>query len=114
MEPELALLGLVRTEGILTAFWQRRSYDWIFICLFRRTMISLHSLLRFLVPVLTPSNVVILDNAKGNEDEDAIAMIEATGAGVLFLPPYSPELNPIEHIWSKVKSKIGENRYIND
>jgi len=33
-------------------------------------------------------------------------MIEATGAGVIFLPPYSPELNPIEHIWSKVKSFI--------
>jgi len=60
----------------------------------------------FLVPVLTSSNIVILDNAKGNEDEDAIAMIEATGAGVLFLPPYSPELNPIEPIWSKVKSFI--------
>jgi transposase len=41
-------------------------------------------------------------------------MIEATRAGVLFLPPYSPELNPIEHIWSQVKSHIGENRYIND
>jgi transposase len=69
-------------------------------------MISLRSLLRFLVPVLIPSNVVVLDNAKVHYDEDAIAMIEATGAGVLFLPPYSPELNPIEHIWSKVKSFI--------
>lgn len=69
---------------------------------------------QFLVPVLTSSNVVILDNAKVHYDKDAIAMIEATGAGVLFLPPYSPELNPIEHIWSKVKSKICENRYFND
>jgi len=33
-------------------------------------------------------------------------MIETTGAGVVFLPPYSPELNPIEHIWSKIKSFI--------
>jgi len=31
-------------------------------------------------------------------------MIEATGAGVVFLPPYSPELNPIEFIWAKIKS----------
>jgi transposase len=60
----------------------------------------------FLVPVLTRSNVVILDNAKSHYDEDAIAMIEATGAGVVFLPPYSPELNPIENIWSKVKNYI--------
>jgi len=56
--------------------------------------------------VLKPSNVVILDNAKSHYDEEAIAMIEATGAGVVFLPPYSPELNPIEHIWAKVKSFI--------
>ena len=33
-------------------------------------------------------------------------MIEATGVGVLFLPPYSPELNPIEFIWAKVKNFI--------
>ncbi len=69
-------------------------------------MISLHSERSFLVPVLTSSNVVILDNAKVHYDEDAIAMIEAFVSGVLFLPPYSPELNPIEHIWSKVKSFI--------
>ena len=69
---------------------------------------------QFLIPVLTPSHVVILDNAKSHEDEDAIFMIEATGAGVVFLPPYSPELNPIEHIWSQVKSNIRENHYIND
>ena len=42
-------------------------------------------------------------------DENAIAMIEATGAGVIFLPPYSPELNPIEPIWSKVKNYIKKN-----
>ena len=33
-------------------------------------------------------------------------MIETTGAGVVFLPPYSPELNPIEFIWSKIKNFI--------
>ena len=76
-------------------------------------MISLRSERSFLVPVLTSSNVVILDNAKVHYDEDAIAMIEAFVSGVLFLPPYSPELNPIEHIWSKVKSNIRENRYFN-
>ncbi|MEK8015607.1 MAG: transposase [Candidatus Parabeggiatoa sp.] len=58
------------------------------------------------MPVLTPSNVVIFDNAKSHYDEEAIAMIEETRAWVIFLKPYSPELNPIEHIWSKVKSFI--------
>ncbi|MDM8566605.1 transposase [Candidatus Halobeggiatoa sp. HSG11] len=59
-----------------------------------------------LVPVLRPNNVVILDNATVHYDEDAIAMIETTGAGVMYLPSYSPELNPIENIWSKVKSYL--------
>ncbi len=49
--------------------------------------------------------MLVTCSAKIDDDEDAIAMIEATGAA-LFLPPYSPELNPIEHIWSKVKSLI--------
>jgi len=47
-----------------------------------------------------------MDNARVHYDEDAIAMIEATGARTMFLPAYSPELNPIEHIWSKVKNFI--------
>jgi len=47
-----------------------------------------------------------MDNARVHYDEDAIAMIEATGARIMFLPAYSPELNPIEHIWSKVKNFI--------
>ena len=59
-----------------------------------------------LVPVLRPNNIVILDNAKVHYDEDAIAMIETTGAGVMYLPYYSPELNPIENIWAKAKSYL--------
>ncbi|MDM8557594.1 transposase [Candidatus Parabeggiatoa sp. HSG14] len=47
----------------------------------------LHFLLKyFVVNVLTSNNVVILDNAKSHYDEDAIALIEATGYGVIFLP----------------------------
>ena len=59
-----------------------------------------------LVPVLHSKNVVILDNAKVHYDEEAIAMIETTGASVMYLPPYSPELNPIENIWSKAKNYL--------
>ena len=47
-----------------------------------------------------------MDNARVHDDEDAIAMIEATGARTMFLPAYSPELNPIELMWSKVKNFI--------
>ena len=57
-----------------------------------------------LVPTLKRGDIVLMDNNpihKLDEIEDAI---EAAGAWVLFLPTYSPDLNPIEHCWSKVKA----------
>jgi transposase len=59
-----------------------------------------------LVPTLTRGEIVLMDNAsihKLDEIEDAL---EAAGAGLLFLPPYAPDLNPIEHVWSKVKARL--------
>jgi hypothetical protein len=58
------------------------------------------------VPPLTRGDMVVMENNpihKLDEIEDAI---EAAGASVLFLPPYSPDLNPIELCWSKVKSRL--------
>lgn len=57
-----------------------------------------------LVPKLKPGDVVVLDNVGAHKPKSALARIRATGAHVLFLPPYSPDLNPIECCWSKVKS----------
>src|ERR671917_781900 len=57
----------------------------------------------FLVPELKPGQVVILDNAKAHKVEGVRERIEGVGARVLYLPPYSPDLNPIEMAWSKVK-----------
>ena len=59
-----------------------------------------------LVPTLKRGDIVVMDNNpihKLDEIEDVIA---AAGAGVLFLPTYSPDLNPIELCWSKVKSRL--------
>ncbi len=53
-----------------------------------------------------PRSVVVLDNARIHHVDRAIQLIEETGAMVLFLPPYSPDIMPIEECFSKVKSYL--------
>jgi transposase len=55
-------------------------------------------------PQLRSGDVVVLDNLSAHKTERVRQAIEARGAALLFLPPYSPDLNPIEKAWSKVKS----------
>jgi transposase len=59
-----------------------------------------------LAPTLSAGDVVVLDNLKAHYDSEAIALIEARGAVVKFLPPYSPDFNPIEKMWSKIKNLL--------
>jgi len=56
-----------------------------------------------LVPELTPGDVVILDNLSPHKAAGVREKIESAGATLLYLPPYSPDFNPIENMWSKVK-----------
>ena len=56
-----------------------------------------------LIPNLSPEKVVLLDNVQFHKSDAVIKAIETTGARVIFLPPYSPEFNPIEPMWSKLK-----------
>lgn len=59
-----------------------------------------------LVPQLKAGDVVILDNLQPHKAAGVKEMIEQAGAKLLYLPPYSPDLNPIENMWSKVKRKL--------
>jgi transposase len=59
---------------------------------------------RVLVPTLRKGDIVIMDNLGAHKGDQTQALIVAAGAEVRFLPPYSPDLNPIEKMWSKVKS----------
>ena len=56
-----------------------------------------------LCPRLRPGQVVIMDNLSAHKVAGVRELIEATGARLIYPPPYSPDLNPIEQVWSKVK-----------
>ena len=57
-----------------------------------------------LLPTLRPGDVVVLDNLSSHKNPAVRDLIESVGVELWFLPPYSPDLNPIEKMWSKVKS----------
>jgi transposase len=59
-----------------------------------------------LLPTLRPGQVVVLDNLGAHKAAAARALIEAAGCRLLFLPPYSPDFNPIEPAWSKLKTLL--------
>lgn len=59
-----------------------------------------------LAPSLHPGDLVVMDNLSSHKSVPAVQAIEAVGAHVVYLPPYSPDLNPIENVFSKVKQLI--------
>lgn len=59
-----------------------------------------------LAPILRPGDLVVMDNLGAHHATGVRQAIEAAGAGVLYMPPYSPDLNPIELCWSKLKSVL--------
>jgi transposase len=59
-----------------------------------------------LVPTLHPGDIVVMDNLSSHKAPDIRQRIENAGAELRYLPPYSPDLNPIELMWSKVKTYL--------
>jgi transposase len=59
-----------------------------------------------LAPTLSAGDIVVMDNLKAHKVAGVREAIEARGARVEYLPPYSPDLNPIEKCWSKVKTYL--------
>ena len=59
-----------------------------------------------LCPKLRAGHVVVMDNLSAHKVDGVRERIEACGASVLYLPPYSPDLNPIEKAWSKLKARL--------
>ena len=61
---------------------------------------------QMLCPSLRPNDIVIMDNLSVHKNHKIAESIKECGADLLYLPPYSPDLNPIEQMWSKVKQLL--------
>ena len=61
---------------------------------------------QILCPTLRPNDIVIMDNLSAHKNLKVAEYIKDCGAELLYLPPYSPDLNPIENMWSKIKQLL--------
>jgi transposase len=95
--PKLSLISAISTEEIVASTYGEWSTDGdIFIGFIEN----------YLVPKLSAENTVVLDNIPFHKMEKVKKAIEATGAHLKFLPPYSPDFSPIENMWSKIKAVL--------
>jgi transposase len=60
----------------------------------------------YLLPALPAHSVIVMDNAAFHRKSRLLYLAQQTGYKLIFLPPYSPELNPIEHFWSWLKRQL--------
>jgi transposase len=91
------LLAAMTVEGISASFVIDGAID--------RQLLDIY-VEQVLVPTLRPGQVVVWDNLSAHKSVRARACIEAAGCQVVFLPPYSPDFNPIEQAFSKLKSGL--------
>lgn len=65
-----------------------------------------HWFCTMLLPSVKAGSVIVMDNARFHQKKVLHELAEAAGCHVLFLPPYSPDLNPIEHFWAWLKNRL--------
>ena len=90
----VSTIGAIHTQGLVTSMSFQGTLNGERFAEFIK---------EFLAPHLSPNHVVVLDNASPHKNKKAIELIKNTGAEVVYLPPYSPEMNPIEYCWAKAK-----------
>jgi transposase len=91
------MISAIRLEGVATAMVTEGATN---------TLVFHGFVEQFLAPELRPGDIVVMDNLSSHKASCVIEAIEAAGAEVWFLPPYSPDFNPIELMWSKVKGRL--------
>ena len=93
----ITMLGVLALSGVKTSMVVEGSMNGTLFLAFVK---------EWLVPLLKPGQVVIMDNLRTHKVAGVREAIEAVGAKVLYLPPYSPDFSPIEQMWSKVKAYL--------
>jgi len=93
----LTVLAALTTQGVLASMTIESPTDGDIVLAF---------LEQVLAPNLQPGHVVILDNLGAHKVPEVRPLIESRGAQLLYLPPYSPDFNPIELAWSKLKQQL--------
>jgi transposase len=93
----LTILGAISTRGMIATMTVEAATD---------REIFLAYLDEVLCPKLQPGDVVVMDNLSSHKVKGVRERIEAAGAQLLYLPPYSPDLNPIEKAWAKLKQLL--------
>lgn len=95
--PNVTLLAALTPEGIGPAMTIPGAVDGAVFTAYAEQVLA---------PALRPGQVVILDNLSAHKSEDARTAVEAAGCRLLFLPAYSPDFNPIEQAFAKVKEVL--------
>ena len=95
----LSVIGAISTTRVEASIYGEWATD---------SDIFYHFIAHDLCPILQPHHTVLLDNVSFHKSQRVQDAIQATGANIDFLPPYSPEMNPIEMAWSFVKNILQE------
>ena len=90
-------VGALRANGMTAPMVVNGAMDGDMFVAWTRTL---------LVPTLSPGDVVVMDNLSSHKRAEVAELIEAAGANLLYLPPYSPDLNPIENAFAKLKALL--------
>ena len=93
----LTLLSAMSLEGVIAAMTVESPTD---------GDVFLTYVEQVLCPRLRPGQVVVMDNLPAHKVDGVRSLIETVGAELLYLPPYSPDFNPIEQAWSKIKQQL--------
>ena len=92
--PKISIIGAISIYGVEAAMYGEWNTDADIFTAFIKKQLA---------PKLSPGKIIIMDNINFHSCSEAVNSIYSAGASIINLPPYSPELSPIENMWSKVK-----------